>query len=291
MAKTSIIIPSRNEKFLVQTVNDLFRNATGEMEVIVVLDGYWEANLPDDKRLRVIHRGKARGMRDGINSAVAISSGEFLMKCDAHCAFAHGFDDVLKEDCADNWIVIPRRYALDAEKWERAPKSPVDAMYYFYPYLHPDDLGLHGRPWMERAQERKEVLIDEDVTFQGSAWFMNRRHWDRIGGMSEAGYETFMGEPQELGFKTQLGPWGGSVMRNKKTWYAHLHKGRQYGRMYSFSGSERTRGNAHSFDFWWNNRWEGRVHDIEWLIENFPPMPGWPVNWKELKNEKVPPLQ
>jgi hypothetical protein len=222
------------------------------------------------------------GMRAGINAAAAIAKGEYLMKCDAHCMFAEGFDEVLKADIEDNWVVIPRRHSLDAETWT-AHKEPIDAMHYFWPYEHPDDLGLHGRPWMQRSRDRKDILIDEDVTFQGSCWFMDRKHWDRVGPLQEYGYETFMGEPQEIGFKTQLGPWHGAIMRNKKTWYAHLHKGKQYGRMYKMSQSERVRGNAYSFDFWWNNRWDKRVHDLEWLIDRFWPHPGWPDNWKELK--------
>ena len=282
----SIIVPSRNERFLVHTVTDLLKNG-GDIEVIVILDGYWEHGLPGDKRLRIIHRGTPRGMRDAVNSAVAISRGEWLMKCDAHCAFDDGYDVKLAADCDDNWLVVPRRYSLDAEEWKREPKAPKDAMYYFYPYLHPDDLGLHGKPWMERAKERRDVLIDEDVTFQGSCWFMSRAHWDRIGGMSEVGYGTFMGEPQEIGCKTQLGEWEGKIMRNKKTWYAHLHKGNRYGRMYSFSKQERIRGNAYSFDFWWNNRWTKRKHDIEWLIDRFPPMPGWVKDWKERKHAET----
>ena len=226
-------------------------------------------------------------MRAAINAAAAIARGKYLLKCDAHCLFAEGFDEVLKADCEDNWIVIPRRYSLDAENWQRRDdKEPIDAMHYFWPYAHPDDLGLHGRPWMQRSRERKDILIDEDVTFQGSCWFMYAEHFHkRLGGLSEVGYETFMGEPQEIGFKTQLGPWGGAIMRNKKTWYAHLHKGRQYGRMYSFSNSERQRGNAYSFDFWINNRWPERVRDLEWLIDRFWPHPGWPENWQN-RNEK-----
>ena len=283
MSKVSVLIPSRTEKFLPQTVTDILQKG-GDVEVIVVLDGYWEASLPDDKRLHIIHRGAARGMRDGINSAVAIAKGEYLMKVDAHCMFGEGFDEILQADCADNWIVIPRRYSLDAENWKCNDKEPIDSMHYFYPYAHPDDLGLHGRPWMERARARKDVLIDEDITFQGSCWFMTRKHWDRnIVSLSEIGYETFMGEPQEIGFKTQLGDCEGKVMVNKKTWYAHLHKGKTYGRMYYMANSERKRGNDYSFDYWWNNRWTERKHDIEWLIDRFHPMPGWADDWKAHK--------
>lgn len=282
MAKVSVIIPSRNERFLPQTVNDLLANATGDIEVIAMLDGYWpDPPLPDDPRLIQVHRFPAHGMRAAINMGAQIARGEYLMKCDAHCLFGEGYDEILQADCDDNWIVIPRRYSLDAENWKCADKEPIDAMHYFYPYAHPDDLGLHGRPWMQRSRERKAVLIDEDMTFQGSCWFMHRNHWKRIGPMSEVGYETFMGEPQEIGFKTQLGPWHGAIMRNKKTYYAHLHKGKTYGRMYSMSQSERVRGNAYSFDFWWGDKWADRVQDLDWLIEKFWPVPGWPDDWRK----------
>lgn len=283
MAKVSVIIPARSERFLPQTVDSLFQMAAGDIEVIVVLDGYWpDPPLKERPGLVTIHRPTPRGMRDAINTAAGIARGRYLMKCDAHCLFGEGFDEILAADCADNWIVIPRRYSLDAEAWRRREdKEPVDSMHYFWPWSHPDDLGLHGRPWGGRGRERKDVLIDEDVTFQGSCWFMTAEHFhQRLGGMEERGYETFMGEPQEIGLKTQLGPWLGAVMRNKKTWYAHLHKGKTYGRMYHFSGSERTRGNAYSFDFWWNNRWAGRARDLAWLIEKFWPHPGWPEDWR-----------
>ena len=285
MAKVSVIIPSRNEQFLPQTVNDLLTKATGDIEVIAVLDGYWpEPILPDDPRLILLHHGIAKGMRASIMHAYGIARGEYLMKCDAHCLFGEGYDEILQADCEPNWIVIPRRYSLDAEKWECKNKEPVDYGYIFYPYEHPDDLGLHMRPWYQKGRERKDILLDEDLSFQGSCWFTARKFFEQIGGVDEYGYETFMGEPQEIGFKAQLGPWEGKVMRNKKTYYAHLHKGKQYGRGYYLSSDERRRGNAYSFDHWWNNRWTERAHDIEWLIDQFMPMPGWPANWKEKKN-------
>src|SRR3990172_6113558 len=150
MKDVSIIIPARNEVFLQKTVSDLLTKAEGDIEVIVILDGYWPTpQLVEDDRLKIIHRGKPLGMRAAINAGAAIAKGKYLMKCDAHCMFAQGFDILLAADCQDNWVVIPRRYALDAEKWEifENPKYPID-----YMYLSKE---LHGEVWHEKNKDAK----------------------------------------------------------------------------------------------------------------------------------------
>ena len=125
MAKmVSVIIPSRSEQFLVPTVDDIFAKATGKIEVIVILDGAWSDPMPKDRpNLHFIHFGRAHGMRPGINAAASIARGDYFMKSDAHCMFAEGFDETLKADCDDNWVVVPRRYSLDAENWKRKEKK------------------------------------------------------------------------------------------------------------------------------------------------------------------------
>jgi len=278
MPTVSVIIPARNEIFLDKTVEDILTKAEGEIEVIAVVDGYWPTpQLKDDDRLIVLHRGQGMGMRASINSAAAIAKGKYLMKSDAHCLFAPGFDKVLTEDCDDNWIVIPRRMRLDAENWcieeSSKHKPPID-----YEYLSsPGHQGAKGNKWDARTLERMdkpEYLIDENLTFQGSCWFMTKNHYDNfLHGMSEEGYGTFVREAQEIGLKTWLG--GGKVMTNKKTWYAHLHKGPKYGRMYFIDKRQIEKGNAYCDDFWFNNRWKEAKHDLAWLIERFMPVPSW----------------
>ena len=291
-SKVSVIIPSRNEQFLPRTVADILAKAAGEIEVIAVLDGYWPVDadnsllLPDDKRLQIIHFGKPRGMRAAINAAAGIATGQYLMKTDAHCMFAEGFDEALKADCEDNWIVVPRRYSLDAELWERREKEPIDYHYLDCPMTNPEYFQFHGVVWNQRGRERREdpqYDIDDTMSWQGSMWFMSRKHWDRLGGMSEEGYGTFSQEPQEIGLKTQLG--GGRLVVNKRTWYAHLHKGKQYGRGYSVSKGGIVAGHKYSAEYWMANSWPGRIHDIEWLIERYWPVPRWPDNWMELLEE------
>jgi len=283
MTKLSVIIPARNERFLPETVADIFAKAAGEVEVIVALDGYWPVPiLPDRPNLILVHPGASRGMRWGINACAAVARGEYLMKTDAHCMFAEGFDETLKADCEDNWIVIPRRYSLDAETWTLRPKKPVDYHYLDCPLTNKEFFQFHGLIWPERARERSgpEYDIDDTMSWQGSMWFMSRRHWDWLGRMSEEGYGTFSQEPQEIGNKTWLG--GGAIKVNKKTWYAHLHKGQQYGRGYSISGNMVRQGHEYSARYWMSNSWPGRVHDIEWLVEKFWPVPTWPDDWREL---------
>lgn len=275
----SVVIPSRNELFMPQTVDDILRNATGEIEVVVVLDGYWPTEMPkEDKRITFLHRGEARGMRQAINDAAMVAKGKYLMKVDAHCCFGPGFDEILEADCDDNWVVIPRRYSLDPDNWSTYPKTPVDYHFLNYPWWHPEERGMHGNVWLERARERLDIKIDDEMSFQGSAWFTTRDHyWKRIGGLTEEGYGTFIGEPQEVGNKTWLG--GGRVIVNKNTWYAHLHKGKRFGRGYFIGKGETSAGNEYSWQYWYGNKWEDRIHDMAWLIEKFWPVPSWPESW------------
>lgn len=285
--KVTIVIPARHELYLSQTVDDIFKKATGDIEIIVVFDNYWHTPiLKDDPRLTIIHWGKRSGLRAAINAASEIGKGKYLMKTDAHCLFAEGFDETLKADCDSDWLVVPRRYALDAEQWKvKDDKTPVDYEYLAFPFIDENNqLGLHGKVWGSRASDRRKYLIDEDMSFQGSCWFMPMNYFrDLIYPMDEANYGMFIGEPQELGLKVWLS--GGQVMVNKKTWYAHLWKGRGYrekfrqrmGFDYTRVGlKERKKGNAFSVDFWFNNRWIFRKYDLSWLVERFAPVPTWP---------------
>lgn len=298
MAKLSILIPSRCERFLPQTIDDVLAKARGDIEVVVNLDAYWpDPPLNDDPRLVVLHQPTQGGMRHGINSAARMARGDYLMKLDGHCMLDEGFDEKLKADCEDDWLVVPRRVSLDAEAWAilNTGKSPVDAHYLSWPYERPNDrtCGLHGNVWNDRQRKRLDVLIDDEMSSQGSCWFTSRKHWERMGEMGAGVFEplgTFAQEFQELGGKTWLG--GGRCVVNKKTWYAHLHKGRRWGTGYKFGGArwdawaqERERARRFTIDFWLRDKWTERVRDFAWLIERFWPVPGWPESWQRIVQE------
>ena len=287
----SVIIPSRVEEFLQRTIDDLFAKAKGDIEVIVVLDGYWPKTLiVNRKNLIILHHGVPhlnKGMRFGINMGVSVSKGSHIMKIDEHCILDQDWDAKLLADCDDNWVVIPRRYRVDWEKWDilHDRRPPVDYMFLAYPYERPFDraCGLHGAEW--KRPERANILIDDTMSWQGSCYFMSRKHWDWLGELDQENYGPFTHEAQEIGNKTWLG--GGRLVVNKKTWYAHYHKGNK-GKNYGFSNHqyathmrEMEKGRQFCIDYWIHDRWPQRVHDFQWLLDKFWPVPTWPDNWKE----------
>lgn len=288
MSKVSIVIPSRNEIFLKQTTEELLAKARGDIEILVILDGYWvtaeEAVI--DPRVHYIHRGTPRGMRNGINAAVALSTGKYIMKIDAHCMVDEGFDIKLQADCDEDWVVIPRRKRLDAENWciQDVGKPDVDYEYLSFPD-NPSDFGgpgLNGRIWTRRILERKDdpkYDIDDNMSFQGSCWFMHKDYFYTLELMDELNYGTFWNEAQEIGLKAMCS--GGSVKTNKKTWYAHLHKGKKYGRGYHIANRTIEQG-AMFGNKWLNNTaWAKQTIPFARVIDKFWPVPTWPDNWEE----------
>ena len=267
--QTSVIIPSRNEPYLGKTIKDILEKATSEIEVVCVLDGWWDLpeNVVSDERVRYIHYTESKGMRNAINMGAGFARGKYIMKCDAHCMFAPGFDTELIKSCEDNWVVVPRRYPLDPDKWEieerTYDKYPID-----YESIDPDD--LHGVEWRTRRDERKDIMIDDTMTAQGSCWFMSKKHFENMGDLEEDKYGSFFLEFQEISFKTWLS--GGKVMVNKNTWYAHWHK--TDGRGYSLKPGERDASVAFIKNWKENKAWDKQTVPFIDMIKRFNP-PGW----------------
>lgn len=280
----SVIIPNRNSPFCARTIEDILEKAETNVEIIVNVDEMWPDRLSEDIRVHYIHPPQPIGLRQGINQCVSMSKGKYIMKIDDHCMLDQGFDKILIDNHKqENWVQIPRRYALDAENWkignEGDSKYPIDYMYIDFPKKGKEhDDGMHGVPW--KRPERDGIEIDETPSMQGSCYFMTRDYFvNGLGFIREKGYGQFAQESQEIGFKTWLS--GGALMVNKKTWYAHLHKGKTYGRMYKFPGGTVEASNW-SASHWLNNEESNMIHKFEWFIdEKFPGMPSWPADWKE----------
>lgn len=272
----SVIIPSRKERFLNQTIRDVLNNATGEIEVFPVLDGYGDEPYEPiiDPRVKYIVLPDTGSMqkRQGINTAVSIARGEYVMSLDAHCMVGKGFDEILAKDCEDNWIVIPRRLKFNPETWTLRlddDHPPIDYEYWIW-YEFKKGV-LKPFRWDSRHYERKDIMIDDTLTFQGSCWFMKKSYFQKMGFMKVEGYTGWGQEDVELALECWTT--GGRVVVNKNTWYAHLYKGSKYGRMYHTPMSQYWKSRNFAFDYWVNKRKD----DFYKVLDKFKPIPKWPL--------------
>ena len=276
----TVIIPSRNEKFLDNTIRDVLEKATGEIEIFPVLDGYEPPEIVKDPRVKYIRLSKKgyTQKRHGINKGVSLAKGKYVMSLDAHCMMAKGFDEILARDHQENWVQIPRRNRLDAENWciqIQKNKPPIDYEYIMWQGVAGKNQGLHGYRWDARTKERWNIPIDDTMEFQGSCWFMTKDWFKKMGFMNIERYSGWGQEAEEIGLTTWKN--GGRVVTNKNTWYAHLHKGKTYGRMYFMSRRSINVCNTAAFDFWIHKNKKFFIKHIE----KFWPIPNWPENWKE----------
>ena len=241
----SVIIPSYKDPLLQKTIDSLLENAVGEIEIIVVLDGYWPTEYNwSDERIKILHLGKNRGMREAINAGVAVSKGEFIMRTDEHCSFGPAYDRILTERFKDDWIVYPKRFFLDPVKWEVMDISPN-----IYNKLLIDD--SHGKfsgvDWPSRERGREHKIIDESMAMQGSCWIMKRSWWDKvIIRLETEGYGPLYQDSHEMVFKTWQAD--GRLMVNKATWHAHKH--RDFPRTHNYGSEEARPGWKYSLDLW-----------------------------------------
>ena len=281
--RLSIIIPSRTEKFLNRTIQEILDKATGEIEIFPVLDGYEKKDEyqvvyepiidPRVKYITIPNNGQ-RQKRMAVNAAVSISKGEYVMWIDAHCALAKGFDEVLTRDCEENMVMVPRRYKMNPEKWDREEwegRPPIDYEYFMWQFLKKNRLAGYRND--ERSEERKDIMIDDIYTAQGSFFIMTRKWFDKMRFMKIDGYTGWGQEGEEICLTTLLN--GGRAVVNKNTWYAHLHKGQMHGRMYRRTNVQASY--DYSFNYWVHENKEFFVN----LIKKNLPIHNFHHNWEE----------
>jgi glycosyltransferase involved in cell wall biosynthesis len=218
MGSVSVIIPSRNEEFLNRTIQDIQEKFTGDYEIIVTLDGGWVEPI---KGVKYIYNEMARGMRTSINQAVAIASGKYIMKLDAHCMVDTGIDEKLKASHQDNWVSVPRRKRYDPYKWELTDLDAPDIDYMFVSRFKG-----HKDNEKNRDTKLKSKLIDDIEVFQGSCYFMTKDFFQKLGLLDDKNFGKIGSEALEIALKCRHD--GGRVVVNKNTWYAHAHISRHY---------------------------------------------------------------
>lgn len=293
----SVIIPARNEEWLVHTINDITKNCRADTEIIAILDGYWpEPGIIDHPRVKLIHHTESIGQRQATNEGARLSEAKYIMKADAHCAFDEGFDVKMIKEMRYDWTMVPRMYNLHVFDWKcvvcgkRTYMGP-------YPTKCSDcdntkdwvkevvwkprlsrrsdfmrfDNTLHFQYWkgFEKRPEAKGDIADQ-MCCVGACWMMERdRYWELDGMDEKHGSWGQMGV--ELACKSWLS--GGRQVVNKKTWFAHMFRTQEgFGFPYPNPG---IKAREYSRDLWMNNKWPKAKYDLKWLIDKFAPVPDW----------------
>lgn len=299
MSKVSIIIPSRNEKYLQNTLQSVYNAATGDFEVLVGLDGPTEYSFNHDyPNLTVVNRLEPIGLKSMINLLVKEAKGKYIYKSDSHCDFGEGFDEILQAAMQEDWVVTPR-FKIIRDDWSIQMRDGEEEFYdYFYlccPFT--DKKGIRfkaGGHWGEKTKERNPDVrlqnyndnrpsVDETPQMHGSGWFVSRNYFlNVLGGFPEQDPMGHAQEPIWLGLKNWL--IGGKLIVNKNTWYAHLH---QRGDKRGYPEDKKHTEDTYKWtaDYWLTNSEPNLKHNFEWFVDKFMPMPTWPENWKELYAE------
>lgn len=313
MTALSVIIPARNERFLKRTVEDVLTNMRADTEIIVILDGAWPLEpLAAHPRVTVIYLPESIGQRAAVNLGARVSNAKYIMKLDAHCALAPGFDVTLMETAQPEWIQVPRMYNLHAFDfvcqgcgarkyqgglppaceqcgganwqeeivWHPRLRQRTDYMWFdtdlIFRYFDNLALAPYGKD-KEKYHHGLRAWAKEDVTdlmtCLGACWFVAREHFWELGGLDEQ-----HGSWGQMGTEIAGMAWlsGGALKVNKKTWFAHLFRSSPgFSFPYPLSHQAQERAREYSRDKWLNNRWDKAVRPLSWLIEKFQPLPGW----------------
>ena len=300
MIDLSVLIPARNEEWLGRTVADVLEHSGDTTEVIVVLDGAWpDEPLPQHPRVTVLYHPSAVGQRAATNEAARVARGRYVMKLDAHCSLAPGFDVELvgtADQHAKTILWVPAQKNLHIFDWvcpcgwreyqgprpQQCPacrgvdltreivwkprKGTTTSAWHF-------DSTLHFGYWKDRQAQQTQD-IEPTLSLLGACWMADRAWYlDGLDGLDERhGSWGQMGT--ELGCKAWLS--GGQVLVNRRTWFAHLFRTRaDFSFPYKITHAEQEKAREYSRALWRNGQWPKAKHTLGWLVDKFWPVPGW----------------
>lgn len=172
----SIIIPAYNEqKYLNKTIDNFLSNAKGEVEVVVVLNGY---DQEVDKRAKVLRYKDNLGERVAMNTAAYMAEGEYLLRIDGHCDVDGGWDvkmlEVFKEK--PKAIIVAAMTAVDKE-WNR-----IKGHYYGFCNLLPTMEEKHDHA---KNNAKSHEPIEPNMAFTGCGFMIAKDFYWEIGGADE----------------------------------------------------------------------------------------------------------
>lgn len=312
MPSLSVLIAARNEMFLNRTVADVLAHRRGDTDIVVVLDGDWpDEPLAPDPRVRVVKLSASIGQRASINLAARLSSADYIMKLDAHCGVAEGFDVELMraaEELGPNVTQVPAQWNLHAFDWvcgcgwlaDQGPKpsacgrcqSPNVRMDVVWTRRRLSeawrfDSQLRFQPnWGEWKDKQGDAPIIDTMTCLGACWMQRRDRFWALGGLDEG-----HGSWGQVGVEVALKAWlsGGRLVTNRQTWYAHMFRTQQgFRHPYPITEEQVERARVYSRNLWRSGTWPLQIRSLRSLVEQFWPVPGWSEADLEALETKTP---
>lgn len=314
MYDLSILIPSRNEEFISQTVENILANKRGKTEIIVGLDGDW-SKIEDHPDLRILYVSEPIGQRAMQNRLAKMSTAKYVAKTDAHCAFSKGFDVELMrtfDELGDDITVAPlmkNLWVYDwkckqcGSRWYQGP-APTKCMKRIdkntsrmVPNEDCDNTTRFTKRMVFKARPDTpnscSYRFDNMLHFQYWNEYKARQTGDLVESLSLQG--SFFMATRDNYWKKELcdeswGSWGqqgsecalktwlsgGRVIINKRCNYAHLFRTQPgFSFPYQQSGSQQQRARDICNDIFKNNKWPLQKHNLRWLLEKFWPVEGW----------------
>lgn len=296
--RLSVLIPSREEPFLLNTIQDVLAHRQDDTEIIVILDGKWPVEpIPDHPDVHLVYHPVSIGQRAATNEAARIARGDFVMKLDAHCALDDGFD-----------VKLLAPYD-SGELDRRATSIPAQHRLHVYDRICPvcakriDQGPLVGlcdgcgqqvsyrteMVWQPRKTPSTSWVLDADLHFQydkrdkcrlnrgikdvmtslGACVLMRRDRFFEIGGLDES-IGSWGQYGQELACKSWLS--GGRHVCNTNTWFAHFFRVGGIGFPYPIKGSDQERARKRARRIWMHNAWPSQTKPLSWLVRKFEPV-------------------
>jgi len=189
----SIILPAyyKEEPYLNRTIENAFKSAQGEIEVVVILNGF---NMDVDPRARVIGLPNNEGERVAMNIAATAAQGEYLLRIDAHCSFeTPGWDLKMTEVTDGRTITVAVLTALyhsltaDKDLKKRADKegwqdwTPIPGHWYGPCKLMPN---MEAK-WLTPNRDRKYPTVIPNMAFTGCGFLLARDFYWALGRADE----------------------------------------------------------------------------------------------------------
>ncbi len=219
----SVVILSRNEEFLSQTINNMSELAEGPIEFVIVLDGDYEPEKIIDVN-ETLHRSHSiqfvcnkepLGRRPSSNLGAERARGKYLFHLDAHCKTdCKAWDTLLKQSVTTpSTMVIPSLNKLIVPEYKQVGNR--NGHKYISVNFKDQWSGNKGR-----------YNLEPTITGNGMGWFLTKEYYLSCGGCDVSSPAYVWGNfGIEWALKTWLCDFGlgaGQVLLTTEVVFAHL---------------------------------------------------------------------